>query len=312
MSRAQYFAFYDGGDNAGCYHRVTDGWPISRLDASAIGGSWDAPTRALVLFQVRPPRIRPWASGRRPWHRDRRCLAHWAAGRWLVVHARITHRLCSAIGNGVMLLNQASPFPQLQIKEGHYVAYAKSPSEVVGRTIASNIATFAAAQAQVRFLSSCVCLGVVLCSITRGDKPFLADAAPSAPLTLSRPRPLTLHAVQGGPQLRRPDLRRGHQVAHVCGREVGGRHQQVPRRWRSNRPLGAPALRPGAGGRPRAQRVSSCASALPGVRPRIAFLSCVGFLVLPHRIQFLVCTAYKAPHCTKASRSGRRGLRGTP
>jgi hypothetical protein len=55
----QYFAFYDGGDNKGCYHRVTDGWPISRLDTSAIGGSWDAPTRALVLFQVRAPRIRP-------------------------------------------------------------------------------------------------------------------------------------------------------------------------------------------------------------------------------------------------------------
>jgi hypothetical protein len=58
----QYFAFYDAGDNAGCYHRVTDGWPISRLDTAAIGGSWDAPTRPLVLFQVRPPRIRP-----RPW-----------------------------------------------------------------------------------------------------------------------------------------------------------------------------------------------------------------------------------------------------
>jgi hypothetical protein len=55
----QYFAFYDGGDRAGCYHRVTAGWPISRLDTTAIGGSWDAPTQALVMFQVRPaPRSR--------------------------------------------------------------------------------------------------------------------------------------------------------------------------------------------------------------------------------------------------------------
>jgi hypothetical protein len=138
----QYFVFYDGGDRAGCYHRVTAGWPISRLDTTAIGGSWDAPTQALVLFQVRPA----------PSSRAQATQALARAGPTPGGGCGGRRQPVGPSESG----HNPPPLPEnAQIKEGHYVAFIKGATEVVGKSIASNIATFAAAQAQVKGCGRC-------------------------------------------------------------------------------------------------------------------------------------------------------------